>query len=72
MRDLLVQERDLSVNAIRNLRLVTNAIIEIAEETEVTADDVTPEMVAEKLADKSISLRLFRTLVFFRRMARQI
>lgn len=63
MRDLLVQERDLPVNAIRNLRLVTNAIIEIAEETEVTADDVTPEMVAEKLADKSISLKMIMSLM---------
>lgn len=63
MRDLLVQERDLPINAIRNLRLVTNAIVEIAEETEVAVDDVTPEMVAEKLADKSISMKMITSLM---------
>lgn len=63
MREMLIQERGLPVNAIRNLRHVINAIITVSDEEEISTDVVTPEQVFDLLQDKSISFKMVVTLM---------
>ncbi|MDD3138861.1 MAG: hypothetical protein PHX08_07815 [Lachnospiraceae bacterium] len=63
MRELLIQERNLHVNAIRNLRIIINTVVAIAEEQEICPDAVTPEMVYDRLNEKSISYKMVLSLM---------
>lgn len=63
MREMLIQERSLPVNVIRNLKYVNVAILSIAEEQEISCDEVTAEMVYEKMSDKSISYKMVLSLM---------
>ena len=55
MRDMLVDERNLPLNVIRNLKLVNDAVVKIAKEEEIELDAVSALMVYEELSEKSIS-----------------
>lgn len=63
MRELMIEERNLPVNAIRNLKVISDVIYVIASENEVGIDDVSPLMVYERLEDKSISYKMVLTLM---------
>ena len=63
MRDLLIQERSLPVNVIRNLKLVNDIVIALSEKEEMSCDEVTAEMVYEKLEEKSISYKMVIALM---------
>jgi len=63
MRDMMIEERNLPANAIRNLGIINDAIIEISKRKEIGFDAVTPQMVYEKLSGKSISYKLVITLM---------
>ncbi len=63
MRDMMIAERDLPVNAIRNLRIINDTVLAIAEEEEISLDAVSPLMVYEKLSDRSISYKMVIALM---------
>ena len=63
MREMLIQERGLPVNVIRNLKLINDTVLVIAEEQEISHDNVTAEMVFEKLEGKSISYKMVISLM---------
>lgn len=63
MRELLIQERGLPVNVIRNLKLINDTVLAISEEQEISHDDVTAEMVFERLNGKSISYKMVISLM---------
>lgn len=63
MRDMLIQERGLPVNVIRNLKLINDIVQAIAEEEEIRNDEVTAEMVYERLSEKSISYKMVISLM---------
>ena len=63
MRDMIIQERNLPVNVIRNLRLINDVVLAVAEEQELDFDEVTAEMVYEKLDGKSISYKMVIALM---------
>lgn len=63
MRDMIIQERNLPVNVIRNLRLINDVVLAVAEEQELDYDEVTAEMVYEKLDGKSISYKMVIALM---------
>lgn len=63
MRDMMIQERNLPVNVIRNLRLINDVVLAVAEEQELNFDEVTAEMVYEKLEGKSISYKMVIALM---------
>lgn len=63
MRELMIEERNLPVNAIRNLKVISDVIYVIASENEVSVDDVSPLMVFDRLEDKSISYKMVLTLM---------
>ncbi len=63
MRDLMVEERGLPINAVRNLRLISDAITEIRYEMDLAEEQITAELVFEKLAGKKISYPMVVTLM---------
>ena len=63
MRDMLIQERGLPVNVIRNLKLINDIVQAVVEEEEVSHDEVTAEMVFERLSEKSISYKMVIALM---------
>lgn len=63
MRDMLVDERNLPLNVIRNLKLVNDAVIKIAKEEEIELDAVSALMVYEELTEKSISYKMVIALM---------
>jgi len=63
MKEFIATERELPVNAVRNLDTINDAVIAIAMEEEQSIDSVTAEQVAEKLSDKSISLSMISDLL---------
>lgn len=63
MRDMMIEERNLPANAIRNLGIINDAIIEISKNEEIGFDAVSPLMVYEKLSGKSISYKMVITLM---------
>ena len=58
MRDYLSDERNLPVNAIRNLRTISKIISQISAEEQIIPSAVTPEQVMKELEDKSISYKM--------------
>lgn len=63
MREMLIQERALPVNVIRNLKYINDAVLAISEEQKISHDDVTAEMVFERLSGKSISYKMVLSLM---------
>lgn len=63
MRIFLSEDRNLPVNVIRNLRILDKTINTIVKEKNISADDVTPEMIAEALNDVSISVKMIVDLM---------
>lgn len=63
MRVYLSEDMNLPVNVIRNLRRINKAINDIAKDKKLSRYSVTPEMVAEKLNDLSISVRMIIDLM---------
>ncbi|SHK88769.1 hypothetical protein [Hespellia stercorisuis] len=63
MRKMLIQERSLPVNVIRNLKYLNDAVLALAEEQEISCDEVSAEMVYEKFSDKSISYKMILSLM---------
>lgn len=63
MRDMMIQERNLPVNVIRNLRLINDVVLTVAEEEELNIDEVIAEMVYKKLDGKSISYKMVIALM---------
>lgn len=63
MRDMLILERGLPVNVIRNLKLINDIVQAVAEEEKISHDEVTAEMVYERLSEKSISYKMVIALM---------
>lgn len=63
MREMLIQERGLPVNVIRNLKLINDNVQAIAEEEEIGRDEVTVDMVYDRLSEKSISYKMVIALM---------
>lgn len=63
MKEFIADERELPVNAVRNLDVINDTVIAIAMEQEQSIDSVTADQVAEKLSDKSISLSMISDLL---------
>lgn len=63
MREMLIEERGLPINAVKNLRIITDLIIKISSEKEIGMDEVTAEMIFEELKDRSISYDMVVSLL---------
>lgn len=64
MREMMLQERGYGENVIRNLGIVTDAILAISDEKGISYDEVSADMVHEYLkTEKSISYRMVLSLM---------
>ena len=63
IKKFIAAEREIPVNAVRNLDVVSDAVIEISMEHGISMNMVTVEQVAEKLKDKSISNKMISDLL---------
>lgn len=63
IKKFIAAEREIPVNAVRNLDAVSDAVIAISMENGISMNMVTVEQVAEKLKDKSISNKMISDLL---------
>ena len=63
MRVYLCESRGLPVNMVRNMRYIDLAIDAIIQEEALDYEDVKPEMIHQRLNDKSISLKMIVRLM---------
>ncbi len=63
MRELMIEERGLPVNAIKNLRVISDAINDIMDEKQILEEMVSADMICEKLSHMSISKNMIITLM---------